>query len=176
MSAAEEDDTLEDTAEELSLLDQQQQVKRQQVEQFQQAGQQSEQQQQRTAAVSAEDDDDLNLPEFPTTKVVRMADCWLLLLGVCPLVGGGQLLNLNINQMCEARSQVSRARETNLSNAILSTQWTAAAEADTRRHRLKSYLFFLSVCLNLLRFARNLLKLNSKECTTGWARGRRQSR
>ena len=110
MSAAEEDDTLEDTAEELPLLDQQQQVERQQVEQFQQAGQQSEQQQQRTAAVSAEDDDDLNLPEFPTTKVVRMADCWLLLLGVCPLVGGGQLLNLNINQMCEARSQVSSKR------------------------------------------------------------------
>ena len=57
---------------------------------------------------------DHHLPEIPTTQVVRTADCWLLLLGICPLVGGGQLLNININQMCEARAQVRHSHCKNI--------------------------------------------------------------
>ena len=45
----------------------------------------------------------LSLPELTTGQVVQTADFWLFLFGASWLVGGGQVLSVNINQMCESR-------------------------------------------------------------------------
>ena len=44
-----------------------------------------------------------SLPELTTGQVVQTADFWLFLFGASWLVGGGQVLSVNINQMCESR-------------------------------------------------------------------------
>ena len=44
-----------------------------------------------------------SLPELTTGQVVQTADFWLFLFGAAWLVGGGQVLSVNINQMCESR-------------------------------------------------------------------------
>ena len=46
---------------------------------------------------------DMELPvELSTTQVVQTMDCWLLGLGAVCLWGGGQMVSVNVNQMCES--------------------------------------------------------------------------
>ena len=44
----------------------------------------------------------VELPELSTTKVVQTPECWLLGLGAVCLWGGGQMVSVNVNQMCES--------------------------------------------------------------------------
>jgi hypothetical protein len=45
---------------------------------------------------------DTGQPELSTTQVVQTVDCWLLGLGAVCLWGGGQMVSVNVNQMCES--------------------------------------------------------------------------
>ena len=46
--------------------------------------------------------DGVQLPDLSTMQVLQTPECWLLGLGAVCLWGGGQMVSINVNQMCES--------------------------------------------------------------------------